>query len=66
MLPYKQVTKDFLKAVLSGEKRLLKMAQVKFCNVPAYDEIAVKHIFQDVAGRLTMRAFFPDTWAKGT
>ena len=45
MPPDKQVTKEFLKAVLTGEKKLLKMTDVKFCNVPAYDEIGVKAMY---------------------
>ena len=42
MLPYHQVTKDYLKDVLQGRKKLLKMSEVSFCNPPAYDEIGVK------------------------
>ncbi len=49
MLPYKMVTKDFLKDVLQGKKKLLKMHKVNFINPPLFDEIAVKHLYKDVS-----------------
>ena len=48
MLPYHQVTKDFLKGVIQENKKLLRMSEVKFVNVPAFDEIAVKHLYPAV------------------
>ena len=42
------VNKDFLKAVFMEEKGLLKLSEVKFKNVPFYDELAVKKIWPDV------------------
>ena len=42
MLPYAQVTKDHLKAVLVGSKDFLKMKEVSFINPPNWDEIGVK------------------------
>ena len=47
-MPYKHVTKDFLKDVLQGKKKLLKMNEVKFINAPLFDEIAVKNLYNDV------------------
>ena len=49
LLPYKQVTKDFLKDVLQGKKRLLKMSEVRFINPPLFDEIGVKNLYRDVS-----------------
>ena len=65
MPPYKMVTKDHLKAVLKGEKILLKMTQVTFCNPPAYDEIGVKTIYDKVINLDRMKQYFPDKLAKG-
>ena len=48
MLPYKQVTKDFLKEVLQEKKKLKKIQEVKFINVPPFDEIGVKNVYTDV------------------
>ena len=47
-MPYKLVTKDFMKAVLQGDKMLMKMKNVNFINAPLFDEIAVKKVYYDV------------------
>ena len=49
MMPYKLVTKDFLKDVLQGHKKLLKTSEVRFINAPLFDEISVKHLYDDVS-----------------
>ena len=59
-MPYKQVTKDFLKLVLRGHKKLLKMNEVRFINVPMYDEIGLVHIYEDVRTLPLMVDYFPD------
>ena len=38
--------KDFLKEVLAGTKDLIPLDKVKYVNVPLYDELAVKDIYQ--------------------
>ena len=48
MLPYKMVTREYLKDVLQGKKKLLKMSEVRFINAPLFDEIAVKNLYNDV------------------
>ena len=65
MLPYKMVTKDHLKDVLQGRKKFLKMNEVKFCNPPAYDEIGVKALYDEVKALPTIGAYFPDSFPKG-
>ena len=42
------ITKSFLKSILKGEKKLLKMADVRFINAPAFDEIGVKALYEKV------------------
>ena len=42
------VTKDHLKQILTGEKKFLKMKEVRFCNPPSYDEIGVKNLYDKV------------------
>ena len=42
------VTKDFLKDVLQGKKKLLKMSEVNFINAPLFDEISVRNLYNDV------------------
>ena len=66
MLPYHQVTKDFLKGVIQENKKLLRMSEVKFVNVPAFDEIAVKHLYSAVLKKEGMAAYFPDKFPKNT
>lgn len=38
------VNKDFYKALFIGEKKLLRMEEVKFIIVPKLDELSVKNI----------------------
>ena len=45
MPPQSMITKDFLKEVLTGDKRLLKMNAVKFVNTPAFDEIGITALY---------------------
>ena len=66
MLPYEQLTKDFLKAVFAGKKKLLKMHEVKFCNASAYDEIGVKALYGKVITLKGMADYFPDKFPKGS
>ena len=39
--PDNNVNKDFLKAVLKEQKDFLELSQVKFVQVPFYDELGV-------------------------
>ena len=39
------INRDFVRAVLKGEKSLLKKSACKFINVPKYDELSVKNMF---------------------
>ena len=63
-MPYKMVTKDFLKAVLKGEKKMLKQTQVKMCSVPHYGEIGVKHQYTKALQLPGMKEYFPDKLPK--
>ena len=59
------ITKDFLKAVLRGEKGLLKMVDVRMVNVPTYDEVSVSNLYSMMIQRPGMAKYFPDTYPKG-
>ena len=65
MLPYDMITKDHLKDVLAGKKKLLKIKDVNFCNPPAFDEIGVKNLFEKVMRMPEVKIFFPEIWPKG-
>ena len=45
MPPYQMVTHGFIKDVFEGKKKLLKLTDVKFIQVPKYDEISVKNLY---------------------
>jgi len=59
------VNKDFLKAVFKEEKGLLKLSEVKFKNVPFYDELAVKKIWPDVQEDPEVMFYMPSKLPKG-
>ena len=59
------VTKDHLKSVLKGEKKFLKMKDVRFINPPSYDETSVAHIYDKVVAMKGMSELFPDSYPKG-
>ena len=65
MPPYVMVTKDHLKHILAGRKKLLKMSEVKFCNVPTYDELSVKGLYGKIMKEPDMAELFPDRYPKG-
>ena len=39
------VNRDFVRAVLRGDKKLLKISEKRSVIVPKYDELSVKNIF---------------------
>ena len=43
--PEKMLNKDFLKKVLKEEKKLLSLKEVKYVNVPHYEELSVKRFW---------------------
>ena len=59
------VTKDHLKGVLGGTKKLLRMKDVNFCNPPAFDEISVKRMYDQIVALPGMIDYFPDSYPKG-
>ena len=58
-------TKDFAKEVFSGQKRLLKMREVKFINVTKYNELSVKSLYDNFMTLSGMKFYFPDKYPKG-
>lgn len=58
-------TRDYAKAMLRGDKGLLKLSEVKFIQVVRYDELAVKHLYKDFLAMPNMSYYFPDRYPKG-
>ncbi len=59
------VNKDFIKLVLGGKKKLLKMSALTRINVPVYDELSVKRLYADAMKLPNLPDYFPDEYAKG-
>ena len=63
--PELMVNKDFLRQVLSEEKLLFLLKDVKFVNVPAYDELSVKNIWPHCQTIPDIMKYFPDSLPAG-
>ena len=59
------INKDFLKQVLNEEKELLPISEVRFVNVPMYDELGVKHLWLQMQNSSDFMKYFPDKLPKG-
>lgn len=54
---------DFLKQILNGKKRLLKLKDVKQCNfLPRFYEIDTKLIWNEVKVRQDIKSLFPESF----
>ena len=65
LLPEKCITKDYMKAILRGDKKLLPKSDVKQVKVTKYEEIAVKTMYPILAKRPEIKDYFPDSFPKG-
>ena len=45
MMPYEMITHAMLKDIFAGNKKLMKINDVKFIQAPKYDEISVKNLY---------------------
>ena len=59
------MTKEYMKQILVGKKKLFKREIVRFVTVHKFDEISVKHLYDKMLERKEMKPYFPDTYAKG-
>ena len=63
--PEKSVNRDFLRLVLKGEKALLPISDCKFVNIPHYDELGVRHIFENFSDDSEVMKYLMDEYPKG-
>ncbi len=63
--PEKMVNHDFMKLVLSEQKAFLPLAQVRFCNLPKYDELSVKKFWPLTQGVVDFMKYMPDPQEDG-
>ena len=54
------LNKDFLKDILAEKKQLFRMDQVRWINVPHYDELSLKSIGPQMVNDAQFTSFFPD------
>ena len=47
--PDSMITKDWLKLVFAGKKRLLELNEVSRINMPSYDELSVSNLWDEAS-----------------
>ena len=62
--PASSINKDFLRQVLKGEKKLLKVSECKFVNVPKFDELGVNNIFPKFKQDASVMVYLQDEYAR--
>ena len=65
MPPASMITKDFLRQILNGEKKMIKNADIKTITVPKYDELSVINLLPKVKENVNVMIYFPDRLPKG-
>ena len=59
------MNKDFLKSVLAEDKKLFKLAEVKFRHVPLYDELSVVELWPLMQKDEQFMEYMPNQLPKG-
>ena len=59
------INKDFLKEILAEEKELIPIADVRFINVPMFDELSVKRLWPEMQNSPDFMKYFPEKLPKG-
>ena len=59
------MNRDFLRAVLSGQKRLLKLSEVNYICVPKYDEVSVRNLWGKLSNDEDFMKLMPTSLPKG-
>jgi hypothetical protein len=60
-LPTYEATKlSFVRAILQNKKRALKSIEIKKINVPRYEEISVKNLYNDAMSDPDLAQYRPD------
>ena len=59
------LNKDHLRRIFAEEKSLLKLSDVKWINVPRYDELSVENLEKQFKDDAKFHRFLPDRLPKG-
>ena len=63
--PEYMINKDFLKEVFAEEKELLELKEVKWINVPLFDELSVVNMWPMMKEEKEIMMYFPSKLPKG-
>ena len=58
------VNKDFIRQLLCEDKQLMALNDMKFVNVPVFDELSVKILFPHCRDIPEIMSYFPDPTPK--
>ena len=58
-------TKDYAKEIFAENKQLIKKKDVLFIDVPKYDELSVKGLYEKFISLPLMSKYFPSSYPKG-
>ena len=59
------INHDFLKAILAGKKKLMPLKDVKWVQVPKFEELSVEAIMKLMINDEQFMSYFPDKLPKG-
>ena len=54
------MNKDFIKKLLTEQKQLLQLSEVKYVHVPRYDELSVKKFWPILSQDQKLTSYMPD------
>ena len=58
-------TKDYAKDIFAEKKYLIKKKNVLYIDVPKFDELSVKNLYDQLIELDGMAAYFPGKYPKG-
>ena len=58
-------TKDYAKDIFAEKKQLIKKKDVLYIEVPKFDELSVKRLYDQLLSLESMTNYFPDKYPKG-
>ena len=58
-------TKDYAKDIFGEKKLLIRKKHVLYIDVPKYDELSVKNLYEKLLTLDNVRKYFPDKYPKG-
>ena len=65
MPPENQVNKDFLRDVFADRKSLFLKSEIKYIDVPQYDELSVKNLWGGFKEDKAFMQYFPEKYPDG-